>query len=52
MQAVVRGRYLRKVYTKVKECTLLIQKTYRRHLKKKFYLDRAWRDYKLNLTTN
>ena len=49
LQAIVRGRYLRKIFLQTRKSVLLIQKAYRRHLNKKFYLDKVWRKYKLNL---
>lgn len=49
LQAIVRARYMRRAYLKLKKSVLIIQKAYRRHLKKRFYLEKAWQDYKKNL---
>lgn len=38
MQAVVRGRYLRRIFLQARKSAIIIQKAYRRHLHKKFYL--------------
>ena len=46
LQAIVRGKFLHRVYNKVKRSSLLIQKAYRQHLKKKFYLQKEWIEYK------
>ena len=49
LQAIVRGKYLRKIFLQSKKSAILIQKAYRRHLNKRFYLERVWKKYKLNL---
>ena len=51
LQAIVRGRYLRKVFLETRKSALIIQKAYRRHLNKRFYLERLWKKYKANLNT-
>ena len=49
LQAIVRARYMRKVFLQVRKSAIIIQKAYRRHLHKKFYLERLWKVYKNNL---
>lgn len=49
MQAIVRGKFARRTFIIMKRCAILIQKAYRRHLKKKYYLIRLWRDYRKNI---
>ncbi len=39
LQAIVRGKFLHRTFNIVKKSTLLIQKVYRRHLKKKIYFE-------------
>lgn len=46
MQAVVRGKLVRRTYLVVKAAAIFIQKAFRRHLRKKYYLIRLWRDYR------
>lgn len=43
MQAMVRGRLVRRTYLVVKRAAIFIQKAFRRHLRKKYYLVRLWR---------
>lgn len=38
LQAIIRGKYHHRTYNKIRQSTLKIQKAYRMHLKKKFYL--------------
>lgn len=52
MQSIVRGRYLRKTFLKVRQSAVIIQKAYRRHLHKRFYLNQLWKNYKLKLNHN
>ena len=49
LQSIVRARYMRRVFLKVRKSALIIQKAYRRHLHKRFYLERLWKMYKQNL---
>jgi hypothetical protein len=49
LQAVVRGKFVRRTFLLMREAAILIQKAYRRHLRKKYYLIRLWRDYRKNL---
>jgi len=49
MQAIVRGKFARRTFIIMKRYAILIQKAYRRHLKKKYYLIRLWRDYRKNI---
>lgn len=49
MQALVRGRLVRRTYITIKRAAIFIQKAYRRHLRKKYYLIRLWRDYRKNI---
>lgn len=46
LQAIVRGKFLHRTFNLVKKNALLIQRVYRRHLKKKFYLLKEWESYK------
>ncbi len=52
LQAIVRGKLLHRTFNLVKKSTLLIQKVYRRHLKKKFYLAKEWQSYKQVIHNN
>lgn len=52
LQAIVKARYLRRAYLRVKKSALIIQKAYRRHLHKRFYLEKAWKKYQENLSIN
>lgn len=52
LQAIVRGKFLHRVFTNVKKSTLIIQRAYRRHLKKKFYLSKEWQAYRSVLSIN
>ena len=52
LQTIVRARYMRRVFLKVRKSAIIIQKAYRRHLHKKFYLERLWKMYKNNLYAN
>jgi hypothetical protein len=49
MQAIVRGKFSRRAFLLMRASAILIQKAYRRHLKKKYYLIRLWRDYRKNI---
>lgn len=42
LQAIVRGKFLHRIYKDVRRSALIIQRVYRRHLKKKFYLSKEW----------
>jgi hypothetical protein len=33
----------------MKKCTILIQRAFRRHLRKKYYLIKLWREYRKNI---
>lgn len=46
MQALLRGRLTFKTYTLLKNCTIVIQKAFRRYLRKKYFLIKKWRDYR------
>lgn len=52
MQALVRGRLVRRTYQLVKRAAIFIQKAYRRHLRKKYYLIRLWREYRKLIYTD
>ena len=52
LQAIVKARYLRRTYLKIKKSVIIIQKAFQRHLHKKFYLEKAWEKYKNNLVMN
>ncbi len=52
LQAIVRGKFLHRTFKMVKKSTLLIQKVYRRHLKKKFYLAKEWQTYRQVIQVN
>lgn len=52
LQAIVRGKFLHRTFKMVKKSTLLIQKVYRRHLKKKFYLSKEWQTYRKVIQVN
>ena len=49
MQAVVRGKLVHRTYHVVRDAAIFIQKAFRRHLRKKYYLIRLWRDYRKNI---
>lgn len=49
LQRIVKARYIRRSFLLARKSALIIQKAYRRHLHKRFYLERLWRKYKLNL---
>jgi len=49
MQAVIRGKLTFRTYHNVRQAAIFIQKAFRRHLKKKYYLIRLWRDYRKNI---
>lgn len=49
MQAIVRGKFTRTAFLLMKTCSILIQRAFRRHLRKKYYLIRLWRDYRKNI---
>jgi len=49
LQAVVRGKFARASYQLIRTSTLLIQKAYRKHLSKKYFLIKLWKDYRKNL---
>ena len=38
LQTIVRARYMRRIFLRVRKSAIIIQKAYRRHLHKKFYL--------------
>ncbi len=38
LQSIIKGRYAYKTYNLIKKNTIIIQRAYKRHLKKKFYL--------------
>lgn len=46
LQAIVRGKFLHRVFKQVKKSTLMIQRVYRRHLKKRFYLQKEWEKFR------
>jgi hypothetical protein len=49
LQAIARGRYARKAFKLLRKSAIIIQKAYRTHLRKKYYLTRLWKSYRLNL---
>jgi hypothetical protein len=49
MQAIVRGKFARRTLLVVKASAILIQKAFRRHLRRKYFLIRLWRDYRKNI---
>jgi len=49
MQALARGRSARKMFLLMRKSASIIQKAYRRHLRKKYYLSRLWKDYRKNI---
>ena len=49
MQAIVRGRYARRAFLTMRDAATVIQKAFRRHLRKKYYLIRLWKDYRKNI---
>jgi hypothetical protein len=51
LQAAVRGKLVHRTFHVVKNAAIFIQKAYRRHLKKKYYLIRLWKDYRKNIYT-
>ena len=46
MQAVARGKLCFRTYTLMKNCAILIQKSFRRYLRKKYFLLKKWKDYR------
>lgn len=50
LQSIIRRRYTQRAYLKVKKCAIIIQKAYRRHLHKRFYLEKIWQKYRSNLS--
>jgi hypothetical protein len=46
MQAVVRGKLCFRTYILMKNCAILIQKTFRGYLRKKYFLIKKWKDYR------
>ena len=46
LQAVVRGKFSHRSYIVMKKCTILIQRAFKRHLRKKYYLIRLWEGYR------
>jgi len=46
MQAIVKGKLVHRAYNLSKQCAILIQRAYRRHLRKKYYLIKLWKDYR------
>ena len=51
LQSLVRGKLVHRTYNVVKNAAIFIQKAFRRHLRKKYYLIRLWRDYRKNIYT-
>lgn len=49
LQAAVRGKFARRTYIIMKRCAILIQRAFRRHLRKKYYLIKLWREYRKNI---
>lgn len=49
MQAIMRGKLTFRTYQNVRKAAIFIQKAFRRHLKKKYYLIRLWRDFRKNI---
>lgn len=49
LQAIVRGKFARRAFLTMKAAAILIQKAFKRHLHKKYYLIRLWRNYRKNL---
>ena len=51
IQALARGKLVRRSYLTVKKAAIFIQKSFRRHLRKKYYLIRLWREYRKHIYT-
>ena len=49
MQALVRGKFTKRSYLLMKSCAIVIQRAFRRFLKKKYYLIKLWRNYRKNI---
>lgn len=49
MQALLRGKFARRVYILMKASAIVIQRAFRRHLRKKYYLIRLWKKYRKNI---
>jgi hypothetical protein len=49
LQAIVRGKFARKSYQLARNSAILIQNAYRKHLSKKYFLTKLWKDYRKNL---
>jgi len=46
MQALLRGKFVRRVFILMKASAIIIQRAFRRHLRKKYYLIRLWKKYR------
>jgi hypothetical protein len=46
MQAIVRGKLAHRTYKLMQNCAILVQRAFRRYLKKKFFLITKWKDYR------
>jgi hypothetical protein len=49
LQAIVRGKFARRTFLAMKSAAIIIQKAFKRHLHKKYYLIRLWKNYRKNL---
>lgn len=49
LQSIIRRRYTERAYQKIKKSAIIIQKAYKRHLHKRFYLQKIWQKYRSNL---
>ena len=49
MQALARGKFAHRAYNISRQCAILIQRAFRRHLKKKYYLIALWREYRKHI---
>lgn len=52
LQAIVRGRYIRRTFLQIRKSAVIIQKAYKRHLRKKFYLNKIWEKAFKDLSQN
>jgi hypothetical protein len=43
LQAAVRGKFARRTFITMKRCAILIQRAFKRHLRKKYYLIKLWK---------
>ena len=49
LQAVVRGKFTHRTFITMKRCAILIQRAFKRHLRKKYYLIKLWKEYRKNI---